>query len=182
MTFSQVDNGLDYVLYAVTGFALVWLVISFSIFVGQKIQEPRSRSSEQLSAEPQTVETTQAIADLVEQNQDLKDQALRLAQQVEELQAQMERSQTAAKKMRQGITTQATHQDLTEVVSQHETEKESLMQQVIGLHRDEGMSNRAIAKRLGVARNKVNGIVREYKQSLGSESGAEDIETENQSL
>jgi hypothetical protein len=173
MSFSQVNTGLDYVLYAVTRFALVWLMISFLLYVRQRVQEPRSLSSAQFPAEP--VETAKAIAHLVEQNHDLKCQMRRLVQQVEELQARMESSQTAAKKMWQGAkaTTQKTHQDsneedgenlnVTEASPQNESEKNSLRQRVIELHRDGSMSNRAIAKRLSVDRNKVNGIIREYK-------------------
>jgi hypothetical protein len=181
MSFSQVNNGLDYVLYAVTGFALVWLMISFLLYVRQKIQEPRSLSSAQFPAKPvEAGETVKAIADLIEQNYDLKCQMLRLVQQVKELQARMESSQTSAKKMWQGAkaTTQETHQDLnegdqkldvTKELPQNGSEQNSLMQRVIELHRDGAMSNRAIAKSLRADRNKVNGIVREYKQSLRSE-------------
>jgi small-conductance mechanosensitive channel len=190
MSFSQVNNGLDYVLYAVTGFALVWLMISFLLYVRQKIQEPRSLSSAQFPAEPvEAVETAKAIAHLVKQNHDLKCQMLRLAQQVEELQARIENFQTSVKKMWQGAkaTTQETHQDLNEsdqkldvikALPQNGLEQDSLMQQVIELHRDGSMSNRAIAKSLRADRNKVNGIVREYKQSLRSEG----VETERRIL
>jgi Tfp pilus assembly major pilin PilA len=153
MSLTQLNDGLNYLLFAVAGSALLWLVVSFGMYVrvhSQPLKNHLSASTgESLSG---------AIALLQSQNHELKQQVLQLTQQITALQKQVETNHAFEKpKAHRAL-------GMTQMKSKVQLE-DGFRQQVIDLYQNEALSNRAIAKQLKVDRNKVNAIVREHKRS-----------------
>jgi TolA-binding protein len=162
MSASQLNHGLDYGLYAVVIAALLWLFISFLFYVGEKMQEVQG--SQAGSVSHQELAMAETIALLRQQNQELQQQILQLTEQVAELQTHRQ-------------TVKSGHQalKLTHAMVQISSEPDTLKSQVIELYQAGSMSNRAIARQLGVDRNRVNVIVREHKQSINSEASSDAV-------